>query len=97
MKEAARLDRCLGKVMKILSRGRRDSPEADAANPAALFFRRDEDDRLPIDPHTSLVILSAHKGLIDLDPPPQLVATGTNHRPPQLVQPGPGCLVTPQA
>lgn len=74
-----------------------DSAQSDPAEAAAVLFCRHRDDGLAGGFPTLLAFLrGADIGLVHLHLAMQAVATGTDHRPPQLVQPGPRRLVAAQ-
>lgn len=93
--EAAPFDRCYGKVVQNIFRRRGNAGQTNAADPRAIFLGRNHDHRFPRDPK-ALGILSIHERFIDFDPAVKLFSSRTDHGSSQLVQPGPGRLITPE-
>ena len=75
-----------------------DAPQADAADLAVVHLNGDDDDR-PVDRRAArdAGLFLAQVGLIDLDVTSELVPVGSDHRPPQFVQPAPSGVIASQA
>lgn len=87
----------LDKRHQTFPRNVREAPPADAADAAPAFLGRHRDnDLLSGSPAAVACVAPANVGFIDLNLATKMIATGSNHRAAQLVQPGPGRLVAAQ-
>ncbi len=83
--------------MQAVGRGIRNHPHADPSDPRTVGLSGDDDQGfIRLLPALGAFLQTADVGLIDLDPAAQPIPVWSDHRPSQLVQPSPSCLVTSQ-
>jgi len=75
-----------------------DAPKADSADAATTFFSRHRDNGLGLGFPSPLALFGAADiGFVDLDCARKAIPAGPDHRPAQLVEPSPSCLVAAQS
>src|ERR1700722_1622021 len=99
MHGAARLDRVFNEGMQGDSGGSGNACHPDPSDPPSIFFGRNDHQCLGSDV-ASIVVgarsLSANVSFVHFHAAPKSVTAWANHRPAELVQPGPGGQVTSQ-
>ena len=75
-----------------------DSPEADTPDASSILLHRDHHNALGLRLSPGYALFrAANVRLVDLDTPAETAPRRSHHCTPHLVEPGPGCLVAPQA
>jgi len=95
---AAGLNTIFDEGMEAGGGGVLDYPHANSTNAPSVRLRRYHNQNLVLNsPAYSAFLRTAPVGLVDFHPTRQPIATGSNHRAPQFVQPRPGGPITTQS
>ena len=95
---AAGLDAIFNERMEAGGGGVLDYPHANSTNAPSVRLRRYHNQNLVLNsPAYSAFLRTAQVGLVHFHPARQPIATGSNHRAPQFVQPRPGGPITTQS
>jgi hypothetical protein len=98
MHGAAGLDATFDEPMEAGGGGVLDHPHANSTNAFSVRLRRYHNQSLVRNsPAYSAFLRTAQIGFVDFHPTRQSIATGSNHRAPQFVQPRPGGAITTQS